>query len=218
MPERPVTDGRVSFGALLARFEQSSAQLVTILDRATEVVHTVSDPDAAGYEVEQIQREAAMQVTQAQSAQAAAEHDASNARQQTAREAEQRAQADEAAEQALLEVEQIRVELADAHSVTARAEAERQAAQRAAEHDRATIQALRQQLEQQRHDHHRDLDAIRQEARDERATLARHYADQIAAVLATIQQTGGHIQSKPATPKTQHNRPHHTKNNKTEQE
>jgi colicin import membrane protein len=63
--ERPVTDGRVSLGALVARFEESSAQLATLLERAVEVVRTVSDPDAAGYEVEQIQREAAIQVAQA---------------------------------------------------------------------------------------------------------------------------------------------------------
>jgi hypothetical protein len=44
VPEHPVTDGRVSFGALLARFEQSGTQLAAILDRAIEVARTVSDP------------------------------------------------------------------------------------------------------------------------------------------------------------------------------
>jgi hypothetical protein len=65
-----VTDGRVSFGALLTRFEQSGTQLATILDRAIEVVRTVSDPDAASYEVEQIQRQAAIQIAEAQRLQA----------------------------------------------------------------------------------------------------------------------------------------------------
>ncbi|HZD15012.1 MAG TPA: hypothetical protein VE196_07770, partial [Pseudonocardiaceae bacterium] len=60
-PERPVSDGRASFGALLARFEETAghaqraaaeqqAQLAAILERATAVVRTVADPDAAGYE------------------------------------------------------------------------------------------------------------------------------------------------------------------------
>lgn len=114
VPEHPMTDGRTSLAALLARFEDSSTQLATILNRVIEVVHTVSDPDAASYEVEQIQREAAIQVAEAHRAQAAAEHDASNARKQAAREAEQRAQADEAAEHALRQVQQMQVELAEA--------------------------------------------------------------------------------------------------------
>lgn len=200
--EHPVTEGRVSFGALLTRFEQSSAQLATILNRATEVVRTVSDPDAAGYEVEQIQREAAIQIAQAQTLQAAAEHDVRNARQQAASEAEQRAQANEAAEQALRDVEQMRGELADARNAKTRAEAEKESAQQAADHDRATVQALRQQLEQERHDHRHDLDTVRHEAHDERTALTKHYTDQIAAMLATLKQVSGHTQSKPAMPKT----------------
>jgi colicin import membrane protein len=209
--EHPVTDGRVSFAALLARFEESSTQLTTVLNRVIEVVRTVSDPDAASYEVEQRQREAAILIAKAHSAQAAAEHDASNARKQAANEAERRAQADDAAELALREAQQLRVKLADALNAKTRAEAAKKAAQQATEHDRATIQSLRQQLEQQRQDHHRDLNALRQEAQAERASLAQHYADQIAAIVATIHQTSGPTQSTPATArKVQRSHTHRT--------
>jgi colicin import membrane protein len=165
------------------------------------VVRTVSDPDAASYEVEQIQRQAAIQIAEAQRLQAAAEHQASNAGHQAAREAEQRAQADEAAEQALREIRQMQIDLAEARSAATRAETERESAQRATEHDRATIQSLRQQLEQQHHNHRHDLDVLRRQAQEERAALAQHYTDQITAILATIQQTGNPTQSKLATPK-----------------
>jgi colicin import membrane protein len=193
--EHPVTDGRISLAALLARLEDSSMQLATILNRAIEVVRTVSDPDAASYEVEQIQRQAAIQVADAQRAQAAAQHDASNARKQAAREAEQRAQADEAAEHALRQISQMQVELEKARNVVTHAEAEKEAAQQATERDRTTIQSLRRQLEQQR----QDLNTLRQQAQDERAALAQHYTDQIAAILATIHQANKSTQVKPAT-------------------
>lgn len=125
VPGRPVTDGRSAFGALLARFEEAvqqaqraageqQAQLAAILQRATEVVRTVSDPDAAGYEVEQIQRAASVMVAQAQTAQAAAERDAREARNKAEREAELRAQAEEAAEEALRELDAGRAEMAEA--------------------------------------------------------------------------------------------------------
>jgi colicin import membrane protein len=200
--ERPVTDGHISFGALLARFEESSTRLAEILHRATEVIGTVSDPDAASYEVEQIQREAAVQVAHAHSAQAAAEHEATAARKQAAREAEQRAQADQAAEQALSQVERMKGELAEARNAQSTAEAARDAAQRAAEHHRATIKALERQLDQQYQDHHRELAAIRQYAHDERIALTQQYTDQITTLLATIQQASSHTPSKPAAPKT----------------
>jgi colicin import membrane protein len=218
VPEHPVTDGRVSFGALLARFETCSTQLVTILNRATEVVRTVSDPDAAGYEVEQKQHEAAIQVAQAHSAQAAAEHDASNARKHAAHEAEQRAQADDAADHALQEAHQLRIDLANARSAQAHAEAEKESAHHAAQHDRATIQSLQRQLEQQRDDHRRDLDTLRQQAHDERDTLAKQYTDQIAAILATIQQASHLSQAQPATTaKTQRNHSPRTKKQQSQQ-
>jgi colicin import membrane protein len=181
---------------LAAARSNNSQHAVTQVE--DEVVRTVSDPDAASYEVEQRKREAAIQIAEAQRLQVAAEHEASNARHQAAREAEQRAQADEAAEQALREVHQIQVDLAEARSAATRADVERESAQRAAEHDRATIQSLRQQLEQQHH----DLDILRQQAQEERAALAQHYTDQIAAMLATLKQVSGHTQSKPAIPKT----------------
>ncbi len=212
-----MTDGRVSWGALVARFEQSSAQLATILTRAMEVVRTVSDPEAAGYEVEQTQREAAIQVAQAQSCQAAAEQEARTARQQAARGAERRAQADEAAQHALHQVEQMRDELVKARSARSRAEADKETAQRAADHDHATAQALREQLEQQRQDHRRELETVRHEAHDERAALARQYTDQIAAVLATVQQVGGHTPSTPATPKISTTTQGGRKNSRTKQ-
>lgn len=199
VPNHPVTDGRVSLGALLTRFEQSGTQLAAILNRAIEVVRTVSDPDAASYEVEQTQRQAAIQIAEAQGAQAAAEREASNARHQATREAEQRAQADEAAEHALHQVQQIHVELANALSAKAHAEAEKESARQAAEHDRAIIQSLRQQMEQQHQDHRRDLATLRQEAHDERATLTQHYTDQLATLLATLHQTSDPTQTKPAT-------------------
>jgi colicin import membrane protein len=215
--EHPVTDGRISLSALVARFEESSAQLTTILQRAMEAVRTVSDPDAAGYEVEQIQRKAAIQIAQAQNSQATAEHETKNARQQVASEAERRAQADEAAEHALREVEQMRGELAEARSARTRAEADKESLQRAADHDRATIQALQRQLEQQRQDHRHELETVRHEAHEERAMLARQYTDQIAAMLATAQQLGGHTQSTPATPKTNTTTQAARKNSRTKQ-
>lgn len=196
VPEHPVTDGRIALGALLARFEDSSTQLATILTRVIEVVRTVSDPDAASYEVEQIQRQAAIQIAQAHTYHAAAQHEASNARQQAAHEAEQRAQADEAAEHALHQLQQMQAELTEAHNATTRAEAEKQSLQQAAEHDRATIQSLQRQLEQQRHDHHHELHTLQQQAQAERTALAQHYTDQITAILATTHHTN---QTKPAT-------------------
>lgn len=79
-----------------------------------------------------------------------------------------------------------------------------------------TIKSLRQQLEQQHHNHRHDLDILRQQAQKERAALAQHYTDQITAILATIQQTADLTQSKPATPKTQRNHAKGAGNNKTE--
>jgi hypothetical protein len=64
---RPVTDGRTSFGVLLAQFGDIAAttqpvidaqqrQLGAILDRAAQVARTVADPEAAAYEVAAGQR------------------------------------------------------------------------------------------------------------------------------------------------------------------
>jgi hypothetical protein len=44
--------------------------------------------------------------------------------------------------------------------------------QRAADHDRATVRALRGPLEQQCQDHRRELETVRHEAHDERAALS----------------------------------------------
>ncbi|WP_219419926.1 hypothetical protein [Pseudonocardia nigra] len=105
-----MTDGRASFGVLLARFEDTAgqtqralaeqqAQLTAILERAAEVARTVADPEAAAYEVEQVQRETGVRIAEAQSAQASAERDAREARRRAEQKAELRAQADEAAEE-----------------------------------------------------------------------------------------------------------------------
>jgi phage host-nuclease inhibitor protein Gam len=89
--------------------------------------------------------------------------------------------------------------------------------QRAVDHERATVQALRGQLEQQGQDHRRELETVRHEAHEERAALAKHYADQIAAMLATVQQVGSHTQSAPATPKTKTTTQAVRKNSRTKQ-
>jgi hypothetical protein len=65
-----------------------------ILERATEVARTVADPDAAAYEVEQVQRETSVRVAEAQTAQAGAERVAREERRRAEQEVEQRAQAD----------------------------------------------------------------------------------------------------------------------------
>jgi colicin import membrane protein len=199
--EHPVSDGLVSFGNLLTKFEKTSVQMTAILERITEAIRTVSDPEAAGYEVEQTQREAAVQVAQAKTAQAAAEQEARHARHQAARETEQRAQAEQAANQALHHIDQLQSELTDAHNTRIRAEADKQSTQQAAERDRATIEALRRQLNQQR----QDLETLRQQAHDERIALAQHYTDQITALLATLHHTNP-ADPKPATPKTHRSR------------
>ena len=54
------------------------AELTAILERATEIARTIADPDAASYEVEQIQRDADVRISEAESAQAAAERDAAD--------------------------------------------------------------------------------------------------------------------------------------------
>jgi colicin import membrane protein len=124
VPMRPVTDGRTSFGVLLAQFGDIAAQtqqaldaqqrqLGAILDRAAEVARTVADPEAAAYEVDQVQRETGVRIAEAQGAQAAAERDAREQRRRAETEAEQRAQADDAAEQALREVETVRAQTAE---------------------------------------------------------------------------------------------------------
>ncbi len=77
-----------------------------ILDRASEVARIVADPEAAAYEVDQVQRETGVRIAEAHGAQAAAERDAREQRRRAETEAEQRAQADDAAEHALREVEE----------------------------------------------------------------------------------------------------------------
>ncbi len=112
----------------------------------------------------------------------------------------------------------MQVKLADALSARDRAETEKESAHQATQHDRATIQSLQQQLEQQRDDHRHDLDTLRQQAQDERATLAKQYTDQIATILATIQQASHPTQTKPATtPRAQHNHPPRTKKQQDQQ-
>ncbi|MGH3942597.1 MAG: hypothetical protein ACRDTG_29040 [Pseudonocardiaceae bacterium] len=159
MTERPVTDGRTSVGALLARFEDTAqaqqravaehaAQLEQILAAVTEVVSTVVDPDAAAFEAEQAHREASVLIAQTQTAQAAAERAATQARIQEQRERELRAQADEAAETALAEVATIQTRTAEQIArLTADTEATVTEYQRRAEATVAAERAARQELE-----------------------------------------------------------------------
>lgn len=159
LPARPVTDARTSLGALLARLEDSTvaaqraaeaqvAQLGALVTRAGEIVHSISDPDTASYEVDQIQRVATAQVAEAQAGQAAAERAAVEAQRVAEEQREQRAQADEAAEAAgreaaaavaATEERAAAVEAAAAERVAA-AEAERAAA--VAEAETVTAAAL----------------------------------------------------------------------------
>jgi colicin import membrane protein len=197
VPERPITDGRQSFGALLVRFEESAAaalragveqqaQLTAILERATEVVRTVADPDAAGYEVDQIQREAAVAVAEAQTAQARAEQGARNAQKQAAREIELRSQADEAAAQALEAAAAIRTEAAK--QIT-QLKAETEAAvieyQRLAEQTRAEtadqVTAAQQAAEEARAEATTLVKAAQQELTTAAAARTRAETDQAAA-------------------------------------
>lgn len=142
--ERPVSHGRATVGVLLAQFREDAAsvaaqlaashsRLAGTLDRAAGLAEQVMDPDAAAYEVEQVQREARIKVDAAESAQAAAEKAAVKARRDADSERELRAQADAAADEALAELEQVRA--------TATADVEGIRAETAAEIERITTQA-----------------------------------------------------------------------------
>jgi chromosome segregation ATPase len=152
---RPVSDGRVTFGALLARFTETAAQTQralgeqqAILERAAEVARTVADPEAAAYEVDQVQRETAVRIAEAQSLQAAAERDAREQRRRAEAADEQRAQADAAAEEALAQVEAIRAETtATITRITADTDAAVAQAQERAEQAAGAEQAARDELE-----------------------------------------------------------------------
>ena len=108
---RPVSDGRASFGVLLARFGDIAAQtrraldtqqrqLGAILDRAAQVAATVADPEAAAYEVDQVQRDTSVITTEtdAQVAEQQARADRAVADQTAARDELERVRA-QAAEQ-----------------------------------------------------------------------------------------------------------------------
>ncbi len=181
VPVRPVSDGRASFGALLAQFGDIAAatqqaldaqqrQLGAILDRAGEVARTVADPEAAAYEVDQVQRETSVRIAEAHGLQAAAERDAREQRRRAETEAEQRAQADAAAEQALREVEAVRVETAaQVARITAdtdAAVAEQQARAAAAV---AAEQAARDELDRVRVEAGEQVAAARAQAEQHRA-------------------------------------------------
>ncbi|MGH3530292.1 MAG: hypothetical protein ACRDQ6_23805, partial [Pseudonocardiaceae bacterium] len=201
VPERPVTDGRSSFGALLSRFEEAvqharqgaaeqQAQLAAILERATEVVRTVSDPDAAGYEVEQIQREASVKVAEAQTAQAAAERDARDARKNLEREAELRAQADEAAEEALQELDTVRTEtIEELDRVRAETAEAITAAQDAAEaHRRETIVERDRVLAEREADMRRQIEQAKTEAAEQIADARAEAQEQAQAAQRTVEE------------------------------
>lgn len=191
--ERPVTDGRASFGVLLARFEDTAAQaqrtaaeqqaqLAQILAAAIDVVRTVSDPDAAAFEAEQAHREASVRVAEAQTAQAAAERDA---RRQAQREAELRAQADTAAEAALAQTQTLRAQTADQ---LARLSAETQATvaehQQRAETAATSEQAARQELERVRAESEQQVRTMRGELADATSAATRAQAEKAAAERA----------------------------------
>ncbi|MEO6087748.1 MAG: hypothetical protein ABIQ18_32015 [Umezawaea sp.] len=163
VPARPVSEGRVTLAVLVERLDnlvtaskaqaaQQHGELSGLLDRATEVLRTVGNPEAADHEVEQARREALVLVEAAEGAQADAEHQAHLARRETARAVEERAQADEVAEEALAEVARVRAETAESArvlteetraAVEAAQEREHQAQQVAAEL-RAEMDEVRQ--------------------------------------------------------------------------
>ncbi|NUT53254.1 MAG: hypothetical protein HOV94_39115 [Saccharothrix sp.] len=120
-PDRPVSDGKVRFGALLEQarllggellgeFDTRYTRLTSALDRLATIAAGVVDEDAADFEVQQRRREMEMAVATAESAQAAAEKAARTARQEADKEKELREQADAAAEDALADVERIQAE------------------------------------------------------------------------------------------------------------
>ena len=135
-PDRPVSYGRASFEALLARFEQVAAehreQLGMIVAEAEDLITTVGDVDAAAYEVAEAHRAAEIRIAQAQTAQAVAERAAGAARRDAAAALEEKAQADAAAEEALTELETLRTrtaeQLAEYQAATEQAQADQRAA------------------------------------------------------------------------------------------
>lgn len=178
VPVRPVTDGRASFGVLLAQFGDIAAatqqaldaqqrQLGAILDRAAEVARTVADPEAAAYEVDQVQRETGVRIAEAHSLQATAERDAREQRRRAEAEAEQRAQADAAAEDALTQLDALRAETTEQ---LARITAETDAA--VAEQTARATQAVAAQAAA-----HEELERVQAEAA-EQVTAARTAAEQ----------------------------------------
>jgi hypothetical protein len=157
---RPVSDGRVSLGVLLARFAEEAAeqrdadaeraaQMTALLDRAEQIAATATDPDAAGYEVDQARREAGALVSAPEGAQAAPERVAQEQTRLAEREAELRAQADDAAEEALTEADIARADTAAARDeltqTREQAAAEVEQARAAAEETRRTVDAGRDQ-------------------------------------------------------------------------
>ncbi len=202
--ERPVTDGRASFGALLAQFgdvagqarrvlDDQQTQLGAILTRAEEVARTVADPEAAAFEVEQVQRETGVRIAEAQSAQASAERDGREARRRAEQEAEQRAQADAAAEQALRELETVRTETAETITrITAETDS-RVAEQTArAEHAVAEQAAAVEELERVRERAAEDVAAAQADAeahrREVEADRDRRLAERDQAAREEIEQ------------------------------
>jgi colicin import membrane protein len=181
VPQWPVSDGRASFGALLAQFgdvaeqtrqalDEQQRQLTAILERASEVARTVADPEAAAYEVDQVQREAGVRIAEAQGAQAAAEHDAGEQRRRAEQEAEQRAQADQAAEEALVEVEAVRAETTETIArITAETDALVTEAQQRAELAAAGEHGAREELERVRAEAAEQIAAAEHAAEQHRA-------------------------------------------------
>lgn len=218
VPEHPVSDGRASFGALLARFEEAVAQaqraaadqhnqLTAILERATQTVRTVSDPDAAGYEVEQIQRETSVLVAEAQTAQALAERSARDARKTAQAEIELRAQADEAADEAIRELAAVRADTAETIArITTETDTVVAEHQQRAEAAAASEATARRELDQVRADAERAVAAAHAEAeqhkRDTDAEteriLAQHDADMHRQIDQSTAQAAQQVEAAQA--------------------
>jgi colicin import membrane protein len=122
----------------------------------------VADPEAAAYEVEQVQREISVRIAEAQTARAAAERDAREQRRRIEQETEQRARADDAAEEALRDFETVRAETAERIGrITADADA------RFAEHQARTEQAATAQQSPEQ-----ELQRVRAQAADRSTSRA----------------------------------------------
>ena len=187
--DRPVSYGRASFEALLARFEQLAAehreQLGLIVAEAEDLISTVGDADAATYEVAEAHRAAEIRIAQAQTAQAAAERAAGAARRDAAAALEEKAQADDAAEEALTELATVRdrtaEQLAEAQAATEQAQADQRAAAAELEEVRAAAATAVTEAHAAAEAHQRETIAERDRVLAQRDAEMRQQIDQAQA-------------------------------------